>query len=215
MRSANDLSGQRFGRLIVICRATGKYESPYYKCICDCGNEVIKRGGSLISGNTRSCGCLHKEQLAERNRKHGERYTRLYGIWLNMKQRCSSNKERYKNWQGKGITVCKSWSDSFMEFKAWAIANGYTDSLTIDRIDVNGNYEPTNCRWITKTEQQFNKTNTRYFEYKGQKKCLAEWAEIFDINKPTLYNRVYNLGWNIEKALETEVKQRKWSTETF
>ena len=124
-----------------------------------------------------------------------------------MKQRCSVHRDKYRQWEGRGIKVCREWQDSFTAFKVWAEANGYKEDLTIDRIDVNGNYEPRNCRWITKQEQQFNKTNTRYFEYKGQKKCLAEWAEIFRINKPTLYNRIYNLGWSIEKALETEVRK--------
>ena len=213
MRTAKDLSGQRFGRLTVICRAVGKYDRPYYKCACDCGNEVVKRGKDLISGNTRSCGCLHKEQLAERNHKnrvHGGGHTRLYNIYSNMMNRCYNIKQaEYHNYGGRGVSICKEWRDSFVTFREWAIANGYNDTLTIDRIDVNGNYEPPNCRWITKAEQQFNKTNTRYFEYKGQKKCLAEWAEIFSMNKPTLYNRVYNLGWSIDKALETEVKRRK------
>lgn len=209
MRVAKDLSGKKFGRLSVLKRAEGDYFRPYYNCICECGSRIIVDGRSLTSGNTMSCGCLHKEQLAERNRKHGERYTRLYTTWLNMKQRCTVHKDRYKQWEGRGVRVCEEWSDSFIAFKKWAIATGYNDTLTIDRIDVNGNYEPSNCRWITKAEQQFNKTNTRYFEYKGQKKCLAEWAEIFGVNKSTLYNRMYNLHWSIEKALETEVKQRK------
>ena len=207
MRTAKDLSGQKFGRLTVIMRSIGKYPRPHYNCICECGNKIIVDGRSLTSGNTRSCGCLHKEQLAERNTKHGERYTKLYKTWISMKQRCTIHKSKYKQWEGRGVRVCEEWSDSFIAFKEWAIANGYNDTLTIDRIDVNGNYEPSNCRWITKAEQQFNKTNTRYFEYNGQKKCLAEWAEIFGINKPTLYNRVYNLHWSIEKALETEVRK--------
>lgn len=206
MRTAKDLSGQRFGRLTVIHRMEGA-NCKYYYCKCDCGNVVTVLGKSLTSGNTKSCGCLHREQLTERNYKHGERRTRLYKTWISMKQRCSVHRAKYKQWEGRGIKVCDEWRDSFTAFKDWAEANGYKEDLTIDRIDVNGNYEPSNCRWITKREQQFNKTNTRYFEYKGQKKCLAEWAEIFGMNKPTLYNRIYNLGWSIEKALETEVKK--------
>lgn len=201
-----DLSKQRFGKLTVIQRAEGNYKRPYYFCKCDCGKTIILEGRKLSSGNTKSCGCLHKQQLIARNYKHGCRNTRLYAIWLNMKQRCSSSNLRYKSWQGRGITVCSSWEKSFENFKAWAESNGYKENLTIDRINVNGNYEPSNCKWITKQEQQFNKTNTRYFEYKGQRKCLAEWAKLFAINKHTLYNRIYNLGWSIEKALNTGVK---------
>lgn len=211
MAGFNDLSGKKFGKLTVLKRAVGEYLRPYYDCICECGNELIVEGRRLTSGNTRSCGCLHKEQLAERNRSrrtHGGGHTRLYNIYCNMKNRCYNVKQaEYSNYGGRGIKVCCEWRDSFIAFKDWAIANGYKEDLTIDRIDVNGNYEPSNCRWITKREQQFNKTNTRYFEYKGQKKCLSEWAEIFGINKPTLYNRIYNLGWSIERALETEIKK--------
>ena len=206
MRIAKDLSGQRFGRLTALHKVE-ETNNKYYYCRCDCGNVVTVLRTSLTSGNTKSCGCLHREQLSERNYKHGERNTRLYKTWISMKQRCSVHRDKYKQWEGRGIKVCDEWRESFTVFKDWAEANGYKEDLTIDRIDVNGNYEPSNCRWITKQEQQFNKTNTRYFEYKGQKKCLAEWAEIFEMNKPTLYNRIYNLGWSIEKALETEIKK--------
>ena len=123
-----------------------------------------------------------------------------------MKQRCSSDKPRYKAWHGRGIKVCPEWERSFLAFKTWAHVNGYKDDLTIDRIDVNGNYCPENCRWISKREQSWNKTNTRYFEYKGEKKCLAEWAAVKGVRLATLRNRIYGLGWSIEKALETEVK---------
>ena len=117
MRVANDLSGKRFGRLVVICRAEGEYIRPYYNCICDCGNKIIVEGRSLTSNNTKSCGCLHRQQLAERNRKHGERYTRLYKTWISMRQRCSLHKDKYKYWEGKGIKVCEEWNNSFLAFK--------------------------------------------------------------------------------------------------
>lgn len=201
-----DLTGQTFGNLYVVRRSNDIKGRVAFLCECKCGNEVTVTSRSLLSGNTRSCGCLHKQQLSERNYKHGGTHSRLYRIYRNMITRCNNPKAiEYKNYGGRGITVCDEWSSSFIAFRTWAGNNGYSDSLTIDRIDTNGNYEPSNCRWITLQEQGFNKTNTRYFEYKGQSKCLAEWAEIFGIKKRTLYNRVYNLGWNIEKALETKV----------
>ena len=207
---AKDLSNLKFGRLTVIGRAKGNFIRSHYDCKCTCGNVTVVDGRSLTSGNTKSCGCLHKELLIERNKKnttHGGGHTRLYNIYCSIKSRCyNPQTAEYKNYGGRGIKVCGEWRESFTTFKNWAETNGYKENLTIDRINVNGNYEPSNCRWITKHEQQFNKTNTRYFEYKGQKKCLAEWAEIFGMNKSTLYNRVYSLGWSVERALETEVK---------
>lgn len=205
MGAFKNLTGQRFGRLLVLDRVEGKYDRPHYHCKCDCGNIIIVESRRLTSCNTRSCGCLHKEQLQERNKIHGLRYTRLYSEWTNMKQRCYSTKDRYKQWQGRGIKVCSEWLSDFTNFYNWAKVNGYKDNLTLDRIDVNGNYEPTNCRWISKKEQSYNKTNTHYFEYKGQKKCLAEWAIEYNINKHTLYNRIYNLKWSMERALTEEV----------
>lgn len=205
-----DLIGKRFGRLTVI--SVFKKNRKWCHCKCDCGKEKDIRLDCLIGDKCHSCGCLNLEAI----KTHGYSKHKLYNSFYRIIKRCTdkSNKD-YKYYGARGIKICDEWRCDPKMFVEYCLENGWKEGLTIDRIDVNGNYEPTNCRWITKTEQQFNKTNTRYFEYKGQKKCLAEWAEIFDINKPTLYNRVYNLGWNIEKALETEVKQRKWSTETF
>ena len=201
-----DLSGRVFGRLKVLRRAENSKGRVAFRCACECGNIVVVTSHALMTGNTSSCGCIHSEQLIHRNTKHGERFTKLYTIWLNMKQRCNSAKPRYKAWHGRGIKVCPEWDKSFLAFKTWACANGYKDGLTIDRVDVNGDYCPENCRWISKREQSWNKTNTRYFEYKGTKKCLSEWSAVTGISLATLRTRVYNLGWSIEKALETEVK---------
>ena len=204
-----DLSGQTFGYLYVVKRCENIKGRTAFLCRCKCGKEIKVISHSLMRGNTSSCGCLHKQQLAERNYKHGARYTRLYRIYRNMITRCyNSNILEYKNYGGRGIIVCKEWRESFVAFRTWAENNNYSDKLTIDRIDTNGNYEPNNCRWVTLKAQGFNKTNTKYFEYNGQKKCLAEWAEIFGIKKSTLYNRVYGLGWDIKKALETKVNSK-------
>lgn len=204
-----DLSGNTFGNLYVVERCENIKGRVAFLCKCKCGNKVKVISHSLVSGNTNSCGCIHRQQLTERNYKHGERYSRLYRIYRNMLTRCyNSNSAEFNNYGGRGITVCEEWKTSFISFKMWAERNGYAENLTIDRIDVKDNYKPRNCRWITLQEQGYNKTNTKYFEYKGQKKCLAEWAKIFGINKPTLYNRVYNLGWDIERALETKIISR-------
>lgn len=200
-----DLTGRVFGRLKVLHRAENYKGRVAFVCSCVCGNTVVVTSHALVTGNTSSCGCIHSEQLIQRNTKHNQRHTRLYGIWLGMKERCHSSKPRYKAWHGRGIKVCAEWESDFISFKDWAETNGYKDGLTIDRIDVNGDYCPANCRWISKQAQAWNRTGTRYFEYKGEKKCLSEWAECKGISKAALRSRVYNLGWSIERALETEV----------
>lgn len=201
-----DLTSQRFGKLVVLQKSPNLKGRVAWLCRCDCGKTITVLSHSLVQGNTKSCGCLHKEQLADRNYKHGGTHTRLYKTWVSMRQRCTIRKEAYKQWEGRGIKVCSEWEESFITFKSWAEKNGYKNNLTIDRIDVNGDYEPSNCRWITKREQQWNKTNTHYFEYKGQKKCLSELAILYNIKLSTLRNRIYGLKWSIDKAIETEIR---------
>nr|DAG62938.1 MAG TPA: hypothetical protein [Caudoviricetes sp.] len=191
-----DLTGQRFGRLEVLALADD-YVSPKgcikkcWLCICDCGNKTIVTSSDLKSGHTKSCGCLPKQIIGEVSRKHGKRHTKIYHRWLDMKQRCyNPNNSHYKSYGGRGITVCDEWKDNFQAFYDWAINNGYSDSLSIERIDVNGNYIPSNCKWIPMTNQARNKVNTIYFEYDGEIKTLAEWAEIKDVKYNTLLRRV-------------------------
>ena len=133
-------------------------------------------------------------------------HSRLYSIYAGMKERCSNPCHcAYQNYGGRGISYCEEWQD-FQAFKTWAESNGYSDSLTLDRIDVNGNYEPSNCRWITFKEQQNNRTNNHLIEYNGDLKTLQQWGEIFNIKWTTLYKRLQS-GWDIEKALTTPVRK--------
>ena len=128
-------------------------------------------------------------------------FRRLYDIWNHMKQRCNNpNCRRYNLYGGRGIKVCKSWNENFLNFFTWALRNGYKEDLSIDRINVNGNYKPANCRWVDMKTQKRNKQNTYYLEYKGQRKCLGEWAEEYNIDYNLLWNRVKS-GMLIEKAL--------------
>lgn len=159
--------GKRFGRLTVIEESSiRKNATIYWICKCDCGTVTVPLNGtSLRNGTTKSCGCLSVDRLLERNHVHGmcKPRTRLYTIWDNMKQRCgNSNRKEFKNYGGRGITVCDEWKNSFQAFYEWSIANGYADDLTIDREDVNGNYEPSNCRWVTLQEQQKNRRNNTH-----------------------------------------------------
>jgi len=159
------LDGERFGRYVAV-ESLGHIITPsgtvspdvHWRCRCDCGRESIVAGNSLKRGHTKSCGCLQRELAAARLRTHGEEGTRPYRIWSNMKARCSNPKtSHWEHYGGRGISVCAEWRSSYEAFRGWALAHGYRDDLSIDRIDVNGNYEPSNCRWATQSEQVRNR----------------------------------------------------------
>lgn len=212
MPKFKDLSGKRYGRLTVIKPyGKNKYGKYMFVCKCDCGNDFVTLGNGLQSGRTLSCGCLHSEKSIEKVRaltKHNMSNTRIYNIWHTMIQRCYYPKHKsYNYYGGRGITVCNEWLHNFQAFYDWAMANGYDDSLTIDRINVNGNYEPSNCRWATLKEQANNTRNNHYITYKGTTRTIAQWADKLGISKDTLYARFKN-GWTVEKALTTPQKRR-------
>ena len=139
------------GRLTVVSRIPGAGKT-YYKCVCECGSTLKVRGDHLQDGHVASCGCLHKERSHELNVRHGMAKSRLYSIWLNMRQRCLNVKHTsYKYYGGAGVCICNEWK-LFEPFKDWAVANGYAPTLTIDRIESSGPYAPGNCRWITQSE---------------------------------------------------------------
>ena len=203
-----DLTGQKFGRLTVL-KTFRRNNKTYCEYQCDCGNIKTIYYYSLKKGNTKSCGCYNKELVSTLNRKHGLRQTRLYLIYYRMVSRCyNKNNNRYKNYGGRGITICDEWIHDFKAFYDWAMANGYQDNLTIDRIDVNGKYEPNNCRWATAKEQSNNKTNNKYIIINGVNKTLSQWLDFYKLNSTTYYQRLQR-GWAVEKALITPTRKIK------
>lgn len=196
-----DLVGQRFGRLLVASYHSVKpYGATVWTCKCDCGKEVVALSNNLRRGLTQSCGCAHKGA----NKTHGQSDTRMYSIWCGMKQRCNGiNTSSYKEYGGRGILVCAEWLNSFETFKKWAIENGYTDVLSIDRINNDGNYSSDNCRWAADKEQCRNRRSNRILTNNGIAKTVAEWSEETGIKSNTIRRRIDAYGWDVNKALTT------------
>lgn len=187
------LISQRFGRLIVLDFAgfgrtkTGRSTGELWRCKCDCGNGIVVRKSSLISGHTKSCGCFNKDAIT----KHGLSKTPLYKAWDSMKQRCyNPNHEWYGRYGGRGITMCDEWVNSFDCFKDWATNNNWETGLTLDRIDNDGVYSPDNCRWVHWDTQQNNRSTNRLVTYNSETHTIAEWAKKFGVMYVTLWARI-------------------------
>ncbi|KAJ76039.1 hypothetical protein M222_0742 [Enterococcus faecalis AZ19] len=213
-----DLTNRRFGRLTALKLSEKRSgRKTFWDCVCDCGNTKTVRTDSLKSGAIQSCGCLKKEQnkinlpKGQGRLEHGLARERIYHIWLGMIKRCENEEDsHFSSYGGRGIKVCKEWHDVVM-FTSWAIVNGYRDDLTIDRTDVDGNYEPSNCRWVTMKEQANNKRNNLFFEYNGKVQTLKQWSEELGIPYGTLSNRV-GLGITVPNLFEKENFVRKDNT---
>lgn len=199
MSFLKDLVGQRFSKLTVIKRAekNSKSGNARWVCRCDCGKYSTVIGSHLLSGKTTSCGCNRYSKTAKGHSKE-----RLYRIWYGMHRRCYDPKDDKYKWYGsRGISVCKAWHD-FLAFRDWALNHGYSDELTIDRIDNDGNYEPSNCRWINIKSQANNRNSNRILKYRGKEYTAIQLAEQHNLSPHTVYNRL-KLGWSIDRIVET------------
>lgn len=206
--------GEKYGLLTVLDIKYTKNHRKSLICQCECGNTTILN--STNWEKTKSCGCLEwKAHIT-----HGLRYTRLNSIWNGIKDRCyNSNSISYPNYGGRGIIVCNEWKDNFKAFYDWAMKNGYDETApygkcTIDRIDNNGNYEPSNCRWVDKQVQANNTRTNRYVEFNGKTQSVAMWGKELGIPRTVITQRLNKCGWSVEKALTTPVKisnrNKKW-----
>lgn len=224
MKKIEIKKGQKFGRLTVIREVEPRFDSKGRKirmvlCKCDCGNRSTLQLSRLTCGITSSCGCLRLERVGSLNKRYEKitgqklpdsfsfRETRIYRIWTDMLHRCINPTE--KNYHGKGITVCEEWRSDFFNFYFWAIENGYTDKLTIDRLNSNGNYEPSNCRWATYKQQNNNNCMNKSITYNGETHTVGEWGDITGIGRDLLYERVIFNHWPIEKAFATPPEQHR------
>ena len=197
---AENLAGRKFGHLSPVqIDHVGKNGHAYWECICDCGNKKVVRAGHLKAGNVTTCGCIPARKT------HGDSGTRLHNIWNKMRARCSDKNDPL--YGGRGIAVCDEWLD-YQAFKKWAMSHGYRDDLSIDRINTNGNYEPSNCRWATAKDQANNTRRTRFITFNGETYSVSEWAHLLGIRQSTLSMRLNKYMWSADKALREEV--RRW-----
>lgn len=204
-----DLTGQRFGRLSAIepteVIGNGKVK---WLCRCECGNTAVVLNYNLLNGHTLSCGCLQKEKSKECATTHGLSKTRLHRTWAHMKERCTNpNVRNYDGYGGRGITLCDEWM-TFAPFAKWAIENGYSDDLTIERIDNNSGYSPNNCRWATPFEQASNKRSNHTLTIDGVTDTMTNWARKFNIKPTTVFDRLHK-GWSEYEALTTPVGRKR------
>ena len=205
-----DLAGQKYGRLTVLKRVentnAGKTK---WLCQCDCGKMTKVVGSNLKNGMTKSCGCLSVDMLIERSTKHGLDNSRICIIWRNMKSRCHNSKNKqFKNYGGRGIYICDEWlgENALKNFADWSFENGYSEKLTIDRIDNNKGYSPDNCRWVDCSVQANNKRNNILITNNGKTQTLVQWCKELKISRSMVRNRIER-GWEKDMLLIPPVRK--------
>lgn len=209
--ASKDLTGMRFGKLAVVEKTKiNNHGEAHWLCLCDCGNTHIATSYNLTHGKTTQCRKCMCKQISSSNTKHGCKPKRLHEAYVNMRTRCENpNYYLFHRYGGRGITVCKEWTESYIAFRDWALENGYSDNLTLDRIDNNGNYCPENCKWSTVTEQANNRRTNRILTLGKEKDSMANWSRKTGIPYWVLERRVNSLKWSDEKALSTPYRRKK------
>lgn len=202
-----DLTGMKFGKLTAL-KVVGRSKAGklMWLCKCECGKTSVVASCSLVQGQTKSCGCGRYGN----NKKYGSvpsRKQRLYNIWIGIKDRClNPNNENYFRYGGRGIGICQEWLKDYMTFHDWAIENGYEQGLTIDRINVDGDYNPDNCRWANWYTQANNRRNSHYLTFKGKTLTISEWARELNVRESLIRQRILR-GWDVEKALTKPARE--------
>lgn len=202
-KKAENITGRRFNRLIVIKFILRNKTKYFWECKCDCGNIKIIEKRALVSGATKSCGCLNKELIIKRATKHGLHKTKVYKTWIGIKNRCyNKNYSKFYLYGERGIKVCDRWleKNGFINFFQ-DMGHPPSPNHSIDRINNNGNYEPNNCRWATIHEQNRNTRFNINITQNGETHCVSEWARILNMKKSTIYNRLFS-GWKLEDSLK-------------
>ena len=198
--------GKKFGRLTVI-DILGHNEKGKIMWLmrCDCGNVRSVCVNNIINGHSTSCGCYVRELFLNSITKHGKYHTRMYMVWRNIIERCTPGTVQAKHYADRGIRLCDEWKD-FFAFEKWAMENGYSDKLSIERINVDGDYCPDNCIWIDRKFQTRNQTTTHWVEWKGKRMSLAEACEIEGMPYKQVFARVKYCGWTLEDALTKPIR---------
>lgn len=204
MEKYNHLIGKKFNRLTILFFVVKRVNIPHYQCKCDCGKETLVSIYEIINNKTKSCGCLLEENQKRGNLIHGEakrgNWKKEFRVWVNIRQRCyNTNCKAYKNYGGRGIIVCERWMISFQDFLQ-DIGRAPSPDHSLERIDNDGNYEPGNCKWVTRKEQNNNTRRNFFIEYMGRTQTCAQWCEELGLNYDRVHQRIRRWGYSVDKA---------------
>ena len=207
-RKLIDLTGRRFGKLVVIERAENVGKRIKWKCQCDCGKQTVVYGENLVKGHTTSCGCYRDDMRGKLHHKHGMKHARIYTVWCKVKDRCyQPSNSSYPRYGGRGITMCDEWRDDPMSFINWSYENGYDENAgygecTLDRIDNSKGYCPENCRWVDEKTQANNRRSNLLIAHNGETKTLAQWRDHFGMTQSKAYYHLVTKGRSIQELID-------------